>query len=73
MMVSGVTMVATRMGQAASECLARRRESATLVVGQPKALAAELLLEDAVLLDHVVDGFRLMAVDPAGEGGEEEL
>jgi hypothetical protein len=51
----------------------RRRESAALIVGQTKPFLAELFLEDAVFLDEVVDDLRLVAVGPAGEGGEEEL
>ena len=47
-----------------------------MIVGQTDALAAELFPQDTVLLDQVVDGdgdgVCLMAVDPAGEGGEEE-
>ena len=34
---------------------------------------AVLFLEDAILLDEVVDGLGLLAIDPACEGGEEEL
>ena len=59
--------------QAATEHLALCREPAPLVIGQTKALATELFLEDPVLLDQVVDGLGLVAVDPAGEGGEKEL
>ncbi len=44
-----------------------------VVVSQPKASGAELFLEDAVLLDEVVDGLGLVAVDPAGEGCQQEL
>ena len=34
---------------------------------------ADLLLEDAALLDEVIDDLGLVAVDPAGEGCEEQL
>ncbi len=44
-----------------------------LVIGESKASATELLLQDAILLDQILDDLGLMAVDPAGEGGEEEL
>ena len=40
---------------------------------QARTPAAELLLENAVLLDELVDRLGLLAVDPAGEGGEEKL
>ena len=53
--------------------LALRRESATLVVGESQPWLADLLLEDAVLLDEVIDDLGLVAIDPAGEGGEEQL
>ena len=33
----------------------------------------QLLLQNAVLLDEIVDDMRLMTIDPAGEGGEEQL
>ena len=59
--------------QSTTEDLALRSESTSLVVGQAQAFAAELLLQHAVLLDEVVDGLGLVAVDPAGERGEEEL
>ena len=59
--------------QSAADDLAARRESAALIVGQAKSFLAELFLEDAVLLDEVLDCLCLVAVDPAGESGEEEL
>ena len=62
------------LGQELStESLALGCEPPALVVGQPETLSAELLLEDAILLDEVVDGLGLMAVDPAHEGGEQKL
>ena len=48
-------------------------EPSALVVVQPEAFAAELLFEDAILLDQVVDGLGLVSVDPTGEGREEKL
>jgi hypothetical protein len=32
-----------------------------------------LLLQDAALFDEILDDLGLVSVDPAGEGGEEEL
>ena len=58
---------------AATENLALRSESAALVIRESESLAAQLLLQDTVLLDEVVDDLRLMTIDPAGERGEEEL
>ncbi len=57
----------------ASELLAFDGESTALPVSQTNALAAELLLEDAIFLDQVLDGLGLMSVDPARERGKEEL
>ena len=45
---------------------------ATLVIGESKSPRTELLLQDAVLLDEVVDHVGLVPVDPAGECGEEQ-
>ena len=56
-----------------TERLALRSEPATLVIGEAESTTAELLLEDSVLLDEVRDNLGLFAVDPAGEGGEQEL
>jgi hypothetical protein len=63
-MVSGVTMVAFwSVGQ---------RPSATpfAASGETQATLAELFPEHAILLEEVVDGRGLLAVDPAGNGGE---
>jgi hypothetical protein len=57
----------------ASEGPALRGEAAALVVGEPSPPAAELLLQDAVLLDQVGDGRGLLAVDPASEGRQRGL
>ena len=43
-----------------------------LVVGQSDALAAELSLENTVLLDEVIDDVLLMPVDPASERDQKE-
>ena len=53
--------------------LALGSEAPTLVIVEAETLPTELFLEDAVLLDEVVDRLGLLAVDPACEGGEEEL
>ncbi len=49
------------------------REPATLIVGQPESSTPELLLQDAVLFSEILDDYVLMAADPAGEGGHEDL
>ncbi len=47
--------------------------TSALVIGEARATTAELLLQDTVLLDEVGDDLRLLAVDPAGERGEQKL
>jgi hypothetical protein len=42
-------------------------------IGQSEPSATELLLEDPVLLPQVFDGGFLLACDPAGHGGDEDL
>ena len=51
------------------------RQSATLVVGETQAspIRFELLFQDAVFFDQVSDHGRLLATDPAGERGQQEL
>ena len=44
-----------------------------MIVGRWKTLAAELLFQDAVLLDKRVGRLGLVSVDPASEGGQKEL
>ncbi len=62
------------LGEGAStDGLAADRQPATLIVGQPESSATELLLQDAVLLSEVFDDCVLMAADPTGEGGHEDL
>ena len=51
----------------------RRATTSALVIGEARATTAELFLQDTVLLDEVGDDLCLLAVDPAREGGEEEL
>jgi len=53
--------------------IAANRKPATLIVGQSEASASELLLQDAVFFPEVFDDGVLMAADPAGEGGHENL
>ncbi len=51
--------------RASTESLSLCCEASALAVVQPQPSSAELLLEDAVLLDEVFDGVLLVAVDPA--------
>jgi len=53
--------------------LAADREPPTLIVGQSESSAPELLLQDAVLFSEILDDCVLMAADPTGEGGHEDL
>ena len=48
-------------------------QSAALGIRQAQTLATQLFLEDAVLFAEEVDDVLMPAVDPAGEGQEEEL
>jgi len=43
-----------------------------LIIVEPQSLAAELLLQDTVLLDEVGNDVGLSAVNPAAERREEE-
>ncbi len=56
-----------------TERLSFHREPSALLVGQAETLTAKLTLEDAVLLDEVIDDILLVAVDPAGDGDQKEL
>jgi len=49
------------------------RQPAPLFVGEPDASLPELIEKDAVLLPEIVDGRLWVAVDPAGDGGEEAM
>ena len=51
--------------EASSELLALRREAYALVIVEAQPAALELLLQDAVLLDEVLDRSLLLAVHPA--------
>jgi len=53
--------------------LALDGEAATLGIVEAEAAVAQLLAEDAVLLKEVSDDVALLAVDPSGEGDEDEL
>ncbi|MBK8974886.1 MAG: hypothetical protein IPM29_03085 [Planctomycetes bacterium] len=50
-----------------------RKSAAPPVVGQAMAPAAELLSENTVLLDQSGDGQGLLALQPAGDGGQEKV
>ena len=50
----------------ASEKLTLRRQPSSLVVGQPEALAAQLLTEDTILFLQVADDGLLVPIDPTG-------
>jgi hypothetical protein len=52
--------------------MALRGEPPALVVAQAEALALQLLAEDPVLLHEVLENFLLVAVDPSGEGHEQQ-
>jgi hypothetical protein len=48
-------------------------EVSALVIGQPGAAPLQLVLEDPVLLDHVLDDLLLVAIDPPREGEGQHL
>ena len=48
-------------------------ESPSLRVGQSKSSATELLLENVILFAEIVDHRILVATNPAGQGGDEDL
>jgi hypothetical protein len=52
---------------------APNREPATLIVGQPESSTSEFLLKDAVFFSEIVDDGVLLAADPSGQGGDEDL
>ena len=58
---------------ASSNSLASHGQSASLVVGQPESSAAELLLQEPILLAEILDDRILLTGDPAGQGGDEDL
>jgi len=59
--------------QGAAQALALARQPPSLVIGEPQPPPVELFAKHAVLLDEILDGVRLSPVDPAAEGGEQEL
>jgi len=59
--------------RASADGLASHSQSASLIVGQPESSAAELLLEDAILLAEILNDRILLAADPAREGGDQNL
>jgi len=56
-----------------SRSFAANRKSASLIVGQSKSSASELLLQDTVLFSVIFDDFILMAADPTGHVGNKDL
>jgi len=56
-----------------SDCFAAHRKASPLIVGQSKSPTTELLLVDAVLFAEIVDDRILLACDPTGHGGHEDL
>jgi len=57
----------------AAEDLGLHGQSYPLLVGKPKPLSFELLLENTVLFDEIVDDHLLVAVKPACQGNYEEM
>ena len=47
--------------------------AASFVIAEAKTPATELALQDAVLLDEVVDNLLLLSVKPTGDDHDEEL
>ncbi len=58
---------------AAADGFAVDSKSATLIIGQSESSATELLLEDSVLFTEILDDRILLASDPSGYGGYEDL
>ena len=56
-----------------SESLAAHGKPSALRVGQPKTLPPELLLEDAVFFSEILDDRILLASNPTGHRGYEDL
>ena len=56
-----------------SNSLAANRKPATLIVGQSESFTSELLFQDAVLFSEIFDDSVLLATDPSGKGGDEDL
>ena len=58
--------------ESVADGVALRCEAAPFVVGEPERLLPELLAENVVLLVQVLEDVLLLAVQPAGEGRNEE-
>ncbi len=56
-----------------SESLATHGKPSTLRVSQPKTFPPELLLEDTVFLSEILDDRILLASNPTGHRGYEDL
>ena len=56
-----------------ADCFAAHRKASPLSVGQSKSPTTELLFENAVLFLNVFDDRVLLASDPSGHGGYEDL
>jgi hypothetical protein len=48
-------------------------QSNPLLIGEPKPLSFQLLLEHTVLFDEIVDDRLLLAIKPAGQGNDKEM
>jgi len=51
----------------------REGTSAALIIGQPESSATALLFQDSILLAEILYDCVLLAGDPAGHGGDENL
>ncbi len=58
---------------ASSNSLTPHGKSSSLIVGQAESPATKLLFENAVLFAEIVDHRVLLATDPPGETGQEDL
>jgi hypothetical protein len=56
-----------------SESMPLHREATPLLIGEAKALIAELLAQRAVLALEVLDDLELIPVDPTGEHRQDEV
>lgn len=70
--VSGVTIVA-KSARSFPPAPGPDSQATSLVVAESKALVAEFLATNAVLLTKVVDQMELALVHPAGDSHQEEL
>ena len=58
---------------ASANGFAQNSEPATLSIGQAESPATKLLPQDTILLAEVIDDRTLLAANPAGHGGNEDL